>query len=44
MFLCHTDSTDFTDIFLNTNRTNHTNEGVQTWLCHTDNTDDTDIF
>ena len=44
MFLYHTDNTDFTDIFSNTNRTNRTNEGVQTWLCHTDNTDDTDIF
>ena len=31
------------DFFSNTNRTNHTNEGVQTGLCHTDFTDDTDF-
>ena len=37
MFLCHT------EIFSNTNRTNHTNEGAQTWFYHTDITDFTDI-
>ena len=44
MFLCHTDSTDDTDIFSNTNLTNDTNEGAQTWLFHTDSADFTDIF
>ena len=43
-WLFHTENTDDTDIFSNTNCTNSTNEGAQTWLYHTDSTDFTDIF